>query len=372
LSFAGERPSRLTMGEARQNAADDAALGRRMMTDLRWRLHQPALQKTAINVFALLVLGLTAAQQSDVFLTWPNVSNILDQIAIVVIIGCPFTLLMVSGAFDISVGGVAALTGTVAALLVQHNSLPIVPAFAVATGIGLLVGTINGILVVFCRINSFIATIGTMYVCRGTADLLSGGVAVTGLPLSYENLGNYRVGQTTVVVLLMFLFVAVFSVVQRSTVFGRYAIASGSNPEASFLSGVPVRKTQFICFLLTGAAAGFAGVIVSSRFAAGLPNSSVGLEFEVIVAAVVGGASLFGGEGRVIATFLGALIVGVLNNGLDLTGVQAYWQTIALGAVLVIAVGIDMVLRHAGLRDLVRHLAPLRPTWRAERANPNP
>lgn len=338
----------------------DTALSR-LGAHLRWRLHQPAVQKTAINVFALAALCLAAAQQSPVFLTQPNISNILDQVAIVVIIGAPFTLLMVSGAFDISVGGVAALTGTIAALLAQQ-AMSIPQAFLVATMVGLLIGVLNGLLVVFCRINSFIATIGTMYVCRGAADLLSGGVAVTGLSPSYENLGNYAIRGTTVVVFVMFLFVIVFSLIQRSTVFGRHAIAAGSNPEASFLAGVPVRRTQFACFVLTGTAAGFAGVIVSSRFAAGLPNSSVGLEFEIIVAAVVGGASLFGGEGRVIGTFLGALIVGVLNNGLDLAGVQAYWQTIALGAILVAAVGIDMFLRHARvgklLDDVTAHSRP--------------
>jgi ribose/xylose/arabinose/galactoside ABC-type transport system permease subunit len=340
----------------------------RYRTSLEWRLRERAVQKTAINLIALVVLCAVAAHQSDKFLTSGNVLNLLQQISIVVIIGCPFTLLMVAGAFDLSVGGVAALSGSCAALLAQ-NGVSVPAAFAAATSVGVLVGAVNATLVVFIGINSFIATIGTMYVSRGVADLLTGGVSVTGLPNGYADLGNETWHSIPVVVLIMFLAMIIFTVIQRSTLLGRYSIAAGSNAAASYLSGVPVRGTRTICFLLTGAAAAFAGVLVSSQLNAGLPDASVGLEFAVIVAAVVGGISLFGGEGSVAGTFLGALIIGVVNNGLDLALVQSYWQTVALGCILCLAVGVDMLLQQrAEFAGLVRSVLAPRRAWRARSA----
>ena len=337
----------------------------RVRKSVEWRLRHRAVQKTLINLGALVVLCVVWAHQSDVFLTGGNVENILQQITVVAIIGCPFTLLMVAGAFDLSVGGCAALSGTVSAVLAVHGmSVPV--AFLGGVGVGLAVGALNAVLVVFVGINSFIATIGTMYVCRGVADLLTGGVSVTGLPSGYPGLGNDRWQGIPIIVLIMIAFVIVFAVIQRSTLLGRYSIAAGSNEQASFLSGVPVRRTRTICFLLTGAAAAFAGVIISSQLDAGLPDASVGLEFSVIVAAVVGGISLWGGEGRVAGTFLGALIIGVVNNGLDLSLVPSYWQTVALGCLLCVAVGIDVLLQQrAQFAGAVRSVLAPRRAWRS-------
>jgi ribose/xylose/arabinose/galactoside ABC-type transport system permease subunit len=284
------------------------------------------------------------SQLSPVFATRQNWTNISEQISVVMIIGSAFTLLMVSGEFDLSVGAVSALAGVVAATL-SREGVPLPLAFAAGVGLGAAIGWINGLLVVWLRINSLIATIGMLYMVRGSANLISGGVSVVGMPRSYENLGNYIWLGVPVVVPTMILFVVVFAVIQRSTVLGQHAIASGSNPQAAFLAGVPVHRTKWVFFVLTGAAAAYGGLVISSQFAAGLPSSGVGLEFEVIVAAVVGGTSLFGGQGRVLGTLLGVLIIGVLNNGLDLLRVRAYWQTVALGIVLVVAVGIDAVLQ---------------------------
>jgi ribose transport system permease protein len=314
----------------------------------------------AISVSALIVLCVWGAHESSVFLTHSNFQNILQQIAYVVIILCPFTLLIIAGEFDLSVGAVGALTGTIAAHLAQ-NGMGVTAAFAIAIGVGAVVGVLNGFMVLCLGINSFIATIGTMYMCYGVANLVSGGVNITGgLPSSYSQLGNATVHGTPVTVLIMFATIAVFVVTQRSTILGRHAVASGSNASAAFLAGVPVRRTRWVLFIVTAAMAGFAGIIISSQFDAGLPNVSLNLQFEIIVAAVVGGVSLFGGEGTILGACLGALIIGVLNNALDLAGVQSFWQEIALGVMLVAAVGIDVALRGGAIRSRMRRIRSMR------------
>jgi ribose/xylose/arabinose/galactoside ABC-type transport system permease subunit len=148
----------------------------------------------------------------------------------------------------------------------------------------------------------------------------------------------------------MVIAVIIFMVIERRTLLGKYAVAVGSNPQAAFLAGVPIRKTRMTLYILSGLAAGWGGVMISSRLASGIPNAGLGFEFEVIVATVLGGTSLLGGQGTVIGMLIGALIVGTLNNGLNLLGVQSFWQTVALGTVLVLAVGLDAALRREGGR----------------------
>lgn len=303
-------------------------------------------RKLAINLAALLLLALVLTLLNDRFLTQANVTNVLRQIAAVATVGAVITLLMVAGGLDLSIGGVVALSGCVAALL--SNAVPLPVAFLAGVGVGALVGVLNGFLVVVVGINSVIATLGTMYVSQGSALLVTGGVPVYQVPRGYEWLGAGYLGPVPVPVVVMAASVLVFSLVERRTLLGKYAIAVGSNRQAAFLSGIPVRRTQMVLYILSGAMAGFGGVMISSRLASGIPNAGLGFEFEVIVATVLGGTSLLGGEGTVLGMLLGALIVGTLNNGLNLLGVQSFWQTVALGVVLVLAVGLDAAMRRPG------------------------
>jgi ribose transport system permease protein len=354
------------------SAGAQAEAGPDLPSRLRSRIHDPDTQRTAISLAALLILCAWATYESSVFLSISNFRNILQQISYVVIILCPFTLLIISGEFDLSVGAVGALTGTLAAHLAQ-NGMNVYWAFVIACLIGAVVGVLNGFMVLCLGINSFIATIGMMYMCYGAANLVSGGVNISGLPTSYPKLGNTTVDGTPITVIIMLVTIVLFAVIQRSTLLGRYATASGSNATASFLVGVPVRRTRWALFIVTAAFAGFAGIIVSSQFDAGLPNVSLNLQFEIIVAAVVGGVSLFGGEGSILGACLGALIIGVLNNALDLAGVQSFWQEIALGLMLVLAVGIDVALRGGAMRARVKQLRNARDIgWgRRGRASPS-
>lgn len=301
-------------------------------------------QKLFLNLAALIIIGGAIALLTDRFLTVTNITNVLRNVAPVVIVGSAFTLLMVARGLDLSVGSVIALAGCVSALAAL-NGTPVPLAFLAGILTGAAVGVVNAVLTVSLGINSVIATLGTLYVARGVAFLITDGVAVYGVPPEYQTLGTGETLGLPTPVWVMLLVVVLFLALERGTLLGRYARATGSNPDAAYLSGVPVRRVQATLYVLTGAMAGLAAILLSSRLRSGQPNVGVGFEFDVIVATVLGGTSLAGGEGAVLGTVIGALIVGVLNNGLNLLGVPAFWQIVAQGVVLVLAVALDVVLR---------------------------
>jgi len=300
-------------------------------------------EKMLINLVALTVLMTVLIIAQDRFLTLVNITNVLRQISGVIIVGAAVTLLMMAGCLDLSVGGVVALTGVIAAFLSKVMPLP--AAFLLATGVGTLVGLLNGFLYVCIGINAFIATLGTMYICQGAANLLTDGTAVILLPKGYSTLGTGYILSVPIAVWIAVAVALVYSFVERQTRLGKYSVAVGDNKQAAFLCGIPVAKVQILLYALSGTMAGAQGVLLSSRLGVGLPTVGIGFEFQVIVATILGGTSLMGGEGSVIGMAVGAVIVGVLNNGLNLLGVQSFWQTVVLGVVLVLAVSLDMSLR---------------------------
>lgn len=330
-----------TSFDATETGAGETALG----ASSRFALPNltPYRQKLLINLVALFVICAVIALLTERFLTVTNLTNVLRNVAPVVIVGTAFTMLMVARGLDLSVGSVIALSGSVAALSAAHLPLPL--AFLAGALSGVAIGVVNALLAVGLRINSVIATLGTLYVARGIAFLITDGVAVYGLPREYRALATSFAG-ISLMIWIMLAVVAIFIVLERFTLLGRYSAAVGSNPEAAYLAGVPGRRVQALLYVLTGTMAGIAAVLLSSRLGSGQPNLGVGFEFEVIVATVLGGTSLAGGEGTVAGMFIGALIVGVLKNGLNLLGVPAFWQIVAQGVVLVLAVALDISLRN--------------------------
>lgn len=305
-------------------------------------------QKMLINLAALTLLVTILIINQDRFLTVVNITNVLRQISGVVIVGTAVTLLMMAGCLDLSIGGVVALSGVIAAFL--SKELPLWLAFLLATGVGSLVGLINGVLFVKIKINAFIATLGTMYICQGAANLLTSGTAVILLPEDYSNIGTGYFFGIPIPVWITIAAVVIFTILEKRTLLGKYAVASGSNSQAAFLCGIPVNKIHMLLYILSGTMAGFQGVMLSSRLGVGLPQVGNGFEFQVIVATILGGTSLMGGEGSVIGMVIGAIIVGVLNNGLNLMSVQSFWQTVVLGGVLVLAVALDSAIRQQRIR----------------------
>ena len=317
----------------------------------RLRVEAETFQRAVILGVLVLIMGVLSLL-SEQFYNPTNLTNILRQTAMTIITACAATMVMISGGLDISVGGVLALTGVVAAkLATMHYPLGLAILIGVLTG-G-LIGVINGGLVVGLRITPVIATLGTMNVARGLAFLISGGQAVvTGLPPEFRLPGrSYAVADIipTPVVIMLGIFL-LFYFLLHHTLLGKYTYAIGGNRETARLSGIPVGRIQFLLYALVGLMTGVSGVIMASRLASGQPDVGYGFEFDVIVAVILGGTSLAGGEGSVFGTLIGALIVGTLKNGLNLLGVHTFYQYVVQGIVLIFAVLLDMTLKGQGLR----------------------
>jgi ribose/xylose/arabinose/galactoside ABC-type transport system permease subunit len=298
----------------------------------------------------LLLLMTVMAILSPDFASPTNLTNVLRQTSMVIIAACAATLIMISGGLDISVGGVLALAGVVAAKL-STMGYPLWLAILGGATAGAVIGVINGALIINLRITPVIATLGTMNVARGLAFLISDGRAVvSGLPPEFRLPGRSYVGPVPTPVIAMIVVFFIFYFLLNHTLLGKYTYAIGGNRETARLSGIPIGGVQFVLYILGGLTAGLAGVILASRLASGQPDVGFGFEFDVIVAVILGGTSLAGGEGSVFGTFIGALIVGVLGNGLNLLGVHTFYQYVLQGLVLIFAVLLDMTLKGQGLR----------------------
>ncbi|MDQ3780569.1 MAG: ABC transporter permease [Chloroflexota bacterium] len=294
-----------------------------------------AVYAAIIVVFALL---------SDVFLSTRNFLNIGVSVSILGIIAATQTMVIIARGFDLSVGSVVALAGVVTAKLLEAGQ-PDLVALGGAIGVGLLVGLVNGLLITVVRVNPLITTLATLSVVRGLAyvwtDALTQGFP--GRNLAW--LGVQRIAEVPVPVIVMLVVFVAVSLTMRYTTFGRELYAVGGNPRAALLAGIDVRRTQLAVYLLSGMSAGLAGAILAAQLSAGSPQAATGLELNVVAAVVLGGASLAGGRGRPWGTLLGALIMATLANGLVLIDVSSFYQMIAWGLVLLLAVVIDQLRR---------------------------
>jgi ribose/xylose/arabinose/galactoside ABC-type transport system permease subunit len=275
------------------------------------------------------------------FLTYTNIMNVMTQNAMVVLTGSAAVLLMVSGNFDLSVGMVLSLTGVMHAFM-SKNGIPTNGSIVIATLIGTLFGLMNGLMVTKLNIPSVIASLGSMYIARGFAFIVAwvdgGANVVTGLPRDFEFLGRKMVAG---VPLYLFVFLAIIVVcyfIFAQTNLGKYAFAIGSNRRAAVLSGIKVDKTILVLYLIVGSLAGLAGVTVASRVGSGAPAVGTGFEFDVIVAMVLGGTSIYGGEGSFLGMIVGALIVGFVGNLLNLMNIMFFYQIVVKGIILIVAV----------------------------------
>jgi ribose/xylose/arabinose/galactoside ABC-type transport system permease subunit len=274
------------------------------------------------------------------FASVENLVNVALSIAVIGILAVGMTFVILIGGIDLSIGSVVALAGVVAALVTQKTDFAGL-GFAAALGIGLASGAFNGITVAFFRVPPFVVTLAVLTIARGMAFIFSEGRSVGNLPESFGRLGKMIFLGLPFSVWLMLLTFAVGWFVLRHTTFGRYVYAIGGNSEAAFLAGVKTKSVTFRVYVLNGLLVGIAAVVLASRLGAGVPNSGLQYELDVIAAVVVGGTSLSGGRGSVVSTLLGAIFIGVLNNGLNLVGIDTYIQKIVLGAVILLAVLAD-------------------------------
>jgi ribose/xylose/arabinose/galactoside ABC-type transport system permease subunit len=291
-----------------------------------------------ILLMTLLAVNVFFALTADNFLESSNYFNMLKQTAMIIITGSAATLLMMTGNFDLSTGSTVACTAVLYTLMVSHGT-SMVAAAAVVVAVGVVIGLVNGALVARGGIPPFIATLGMMYVVRGLGLVACNGRSIReNIPEGFNQLARGDFLGIPIPVYLIVAFVLVFWALQEKSLLGKYALAIGGNPSAAFFSGINARGIVFWLFVMVSTLAAFSGVMMASRFGAGDPRSGTGFEFDVIVAILLGGTSLSGGKGSVVGTLLGALIVAVLGNGLDMLNVLIFWQSILKGAILVAAI----------------------------------
>jgi ribose/xylose/arabinose/galactoside ABC-type transport system permease subunit len=305
-----------------------------------------------IILAAIVVEAVVFATITPQFLSVPNLINVALSIAITGILAVGMTMVILTGGIDLSVGSVVALAGVVAATLASSGGgVGVALGVAAALGIGLAVGLFDGLVIAHLRVPPFVATLAMLTICRGLAFVLSGGRSIGNLPEGFNFVGRERVLGLPLPVILMALVFAGGWFLLRRTVIGRYIYAVGGNPRATFFAGVNIRRVIVLTYVLNGLLVGLAGFVLASRLGAGVPNSGIQYELDVIAAVVVGGTSLTGGQGSVVGTFWGAVFIGVLNNGLNLFGVDPYMQKIALGVVLLLAVFADQAGKTRGTAD---------------------
>jgi len=282
------------------------------------------------------------------FLTVSNLLNVAEQAAIIAVVAVGMTFVIITGGIDLSVGSVLAFAGVVMASAL-HAGAPVPLALAVALGTGLFCGLVNGALITLGRLPPFIATLGMMSVARGTALMFTEGRPVSGFSGGFRSLATGEVlGVPVSVVIMVGVYVFAHFVLTR-TKLGRYTYAIGGNEEAALLSGVNVRVYKAAVYGISGMLSGLAAVILTARLNSAQPIAGMMYELDAIAATVIGGTSLLGGEGTVVGTLIGALIMAVLRNGLNLLGVSSFIQQVVIGSVIIAAVLIDMWLkRRAG------------------------
>ena len=290
-----------------------------------------------VGVFAALILLIIAASMlSDRFLSVPNLLNILRQVAIVGILAIGMTFVILTKGIDLSVGSLLGISVVLYAGLLENYSMAV--AIPLGLGAAMLAGLVNGIGVAFARIPPFIMTLGMLSFARGLAFIYTGGTPIPILNESFYSLGNGYIAGIPIPSLILLAVGAVSAVILSITPFGRSVYGIGSNEEAARLSGVPVNLYKVIVYVISGLVSGLAGLVYASQLSIGTPIAGQGYELDAIAAVVVGGTSLFGGKGTVAGTFIGTLIIGVLANILNLTGVDPYVQQLFKGALIVVAV----------------------------------
>lgn len=291
-------------------------------------------------VFLVIILWILTPH----FMTISNLLNVVQQTSINAIIAVGLTFVIITAGIDLSVGSILAFSGVVLAS-VLNAGMPVPIAMLAGLGVGLLCGIVNGLLISYGRLPPFISTLGLMSVARGAALLYTHGRPISGFTNGFRYLATGEILHIPMPVIIMVIVYLIAHFVLTRTIFGRYTYAIGGNEEAAILSGVNVKFYKTMVYGLCGVLSGLAAIILTARLNSAQPIAGIMYELDAIAATVIGGTSLMGGEGRVTGTLIGALIMGVIRNGLNLLGVSSFVQQTVIGSVIIIAVLIDMALK---------------------------
>lgn len=291
---------------------------------------------------ALVLVSVGLAVLSPDFLTVANLLNVMRQVSINALIAFGMTLVILLGGIDLSVGSILALSSVGIATLIQSGINPMLATLLGVVGGGVM-GLLNGLVVSKGKVAPFIATLASMTILRGLALVVSGGSPITGFNSDLFSMlgGGYVAGLVPIPVVWMLIMFGLFAFLLKKTVFGRHVYATGGNEEAARLSGVKVDQIKLWVYTVSGAMSAMAGVVLTSRLNSAQPTAGSGYELDAIAAVVLGGTSLTGGRGWIFGTLMGALLIGVLNNGLNLLGVSSFYQQVIKGVVILLAVLID-------------------------------
>ena len=310
---------------------------------LKERLGDVVAQAAAAG--ALLVVFIFLSFVSPVFFTVTNLTNVIEQTTVTAIIAIGMTFVIITAGIDLSVGSTAAISGVIGVSLIVNQGVSWPLAVIIGTLVGGAVGVANGLLITVANLNPFIATLGMMSAVRGLVYISTNGQVVFGVPEAFGVLGSGKVvGIPVPLILLVIVAVLAYLLLSRTRL-GRYTYAIGSNKEAARLSGIPVRNYLIAVYVILGLLAGFGGMIASSRVFSGQPNFGIGLELDVIAAAVIGGASLFGGQGTILGTLIGAFLIALIRNGSVLLDINTFYQQVIIGVVIWLAVFWDQFRR---------------------------
>jgi ribose transport system permease protein len=292
------------------------------------------------SLIGLLILCMVISFITPRFLSVANIRNVLTQVSVNAVIAIGMSFVILTGGIDLSVGSILAVSGAAAASIMKSTG-NLFLAIIVALVIGCLIGLINGTLVSKGRIQAFIVTLATMTIFRGVTYVYTNGTPISGLGQSFSSIGNKTLLGLPIPVVFMVIVFGIGFYVLSQTRYGRYLYALGGNEDSARLSGINTSKIKTLVYVISGATAALSGIIVTSRIGSASPNAGVGFELDAIAAVVLGGTSLAGGEGSVVGTIIGALIIGVLNNGLNLMNVSPFYQAIVKGLVILLAVMVE-------------------------------
>ena len=294
-----------------------------------------------MSLIAVLLIFIIFSLASPYFFKLNNIMNIFLQTATVAIVAIGQGMLIITGQVDLSLGYQVCITGCIFAYMMKFENWNPVAAIILALIVGCVAGAVNGVLVAYCNIPAFIATLGIQYVCRGAAKIITNATPIGNLPKSIAFLGNGYVGFIPVPVLLMLILFAVFVFIMAKTKFGRDVYAVGGGREAAFYAGINTKKVQFFVYVIAGLLCAVSGVVLTSRLnSAAITNGNL-YEFDAYIGASIGGISLTGGKGKLIGALFGSIFLVTFFNGMTMMNVDPFWQDVLKGVVLIGAIGLD-------------------------------
>lgn len=308
------------------------------------RKPQEIVRRYSVTII-LLLISLVFAFGSSEFLTTSNLINVALQTSIIAIVAIGMTFAILTAGIDLSVGSVMALSGALAAGIAVRQGFDTYIAIGIALLVGILIGLINGLMIIKGRIPPFVATLAMLAFARGLTLVYTEGRPIAGLDERFIFLGTGQYFGIPVPVIIMTVIAIVAHIITRHTRFGLYVYATGGNEEPTRLAGVSTDRIKLGVYMISGFTAALGGVLLAARLWSAQPNAATGWELDAIAAPVLGGTSLFGGVGSIGGTLVGAFIIGVLSNGLNLMGVASYYQQVIKGIVFILAVSLDILTK---------------------------